>query len=720
MNLSSLNEQQKAAVMAPLGPVLVLAGAGSGKTRVLSFRIAYLIEKALVKSENILALTFTNKAAAEMQKRVVSLLSRGKSNAESKKSTQDNLNFQLSAFNSSALPSMGTFHSLGARILRKEIARLGYNSNFVIIDSSDQLKIIKDILHDLPIETRLSPNLFRAYISTAKNNLQTPQELSLGLEADLANLVQEVYLRYQNFLSRQNSVDFDDLLMLPIKLFQANETILAKYQKQFRYILVDEYQDTNHAQYVLLYLLAVEHNIFVVGDDAQSIYGFRGSNIGNILNFEKHYPEAKVYKLEQNYRSTKNILTVAQKVIELNPEQKPKTLWTENPAGSKVQLEAVEDELGEAYFVAKTIVALSSGLEIPEPASTTGGSGFSILDQFLRKQSPQSAYSFLQLPKQHGSLKGFAVLYRTHAQSRALEEAFISAAIPYQIIGGVKFYERREIKDVLAYLRLLSNPFDLLSLKRVVNVPARGIGEKSFQALQTFIDSVRSTIPEALLPEFLKALSGISLPAKSKQAVSHFYELLDGFNSLAPEIKLSELMKAMVKKVQLFTWYNDGTEIGEVRVENIKELFNVAVKFDHLPWPEGLPQFLEEVALISEVDNLKDNQDTVTLMTLHAAKGLEFDTVFFVGLEEGILPHAQSLLNPAELSEEIRLAYVGLTRAKKQLFLLYAKARRLYGNLTYTNPSRILRVIPAANLSGSLGQSLPYAEPGELTYEPLE
>jgi DNA helicase-2/ATP-dependent DNA helicase PcrA len=476
MDLSSLNQKQHEAVTAPLGPVLVLAGAGSGKTRVLTFRIAYMIEQGLIRAENILALTFTNKAAKEMQGRVLKLLG-GKTGP------------------AAGVPTLGTFHSIGAKFLRKEIVRLGYGPGFVILDGDDQLKVLKEIAEEQGLSKKFPLTLFRAYISSAKNLLQTPDELNLGLDAAMQDLVYRTYVGYQNFLFKQNSVDFDDLLMLPIKIFQAVPEVLKKYQDLWQYILVDEYQDTNQAQYMFLHLLAQHsRNLFVVGDDAQSIYGFRGSNIGNILNFENDYPEALVIKLEQNYRSTKNILAVAQKVIELNQEQKPKTLWTENPTGKKIIVEEAFDGRAEALYVAKQIIRLSTGqetendyeMEEEEPVQS-----FSILDQFLKKQQARpfnrGGLYTPQLPKVHDSLNQFAVLYRTHAQSREIEEAFIQSGIPYQIVGGVKYYERKEIKDVLAYLRLIVNYRDLLSMKRVINEPARGIGPKSYGLVKSFV-----------------------------------------------------------------------------------------------------------------------------------------------------------------------------------------------------------------------------------------
>jgi DNA helicase-2/ATP-dependent DNA helicase PcrA len=684
MDLSSLNAKQNEAVTAPLGPVLVLAGPGSGKTKTLTHRIAYIIEKRMVHPSNILALTFTNKAAKEMRQRLNRLLARFKGAAEA--------------------VTMGTFHAVCARILRKEISILGYSPDFVIFDSQDQQKLLKEICEELRVGKKLPPSLFGALISRAKNFLQTPGELSLDLDNHMQELVSQIYARYQDSLFRQNAVDFDDLLMLMVKIFQNDEKVLEKYRKQFTYILVDEYQDTNPVQYALLKLLAVHHNLFVVGDDAQSIYRFRGSDITNILNFEKDFPESIVIKLEQNYRSSKNILAVAQKVIELNSEQKPKTLWTENHDGEKVVLLQVDDEKTEGDTVARKIVELSSGLRQvsyePEPSA----GGYSILDRFLqaRKKNGANLSSFIrnlpQLPKVHDSLSEYCVLYRTHYQSRAIEESLIAAGIPYQIVGGLKFYDRKEIKDMLSYLRLVLNYKDLVSLSRVINEPPRGIGEKSYETIRNFILDVGAKEKNMPLSEFRTVFSEVKLPPKQWKAAQDFFGTLDSLASVPPEFTLPELMSSVVKQVGMEQSLRDGSEAGEARWENLEELLTVAKKYRNLGWKEALTEFLQEVALLSEIDKTKDDKDVVTLMTLHSAKGLEFDTVFFVGLEEGILPHSRSILDPSELAEEIRLAYVGLTRARKNLFLLFARSRTTFGNRQLQVPSRILKVMPREKL----------------------
>ena len=725
-----------------MGPFLVLAGPGSGKTKTLTYRIAYIIEKKLVHPSKILALTFTNKAAKEMRQRVSSLLARFKGATE-----------QL---------TMGTFHSVCARLLRKEIEVLGYSPDFVIFDSDDQSKVIKEILEDLRIDSKRTPaSLFGALISRAKNLLQLPGEFSLGLDSPLEERVREVYSRYQDSLYKQNALDFDDLLLLTVKIFQNFPKILEKYRNQFAYILVDEYQDTNPAQYAILKLLGTHHNLFVVGDDAQSIYRFRGSDIRNILNFEQDYPECQIIKLEQNYRSTSTILHVAQKVIEMNPEQKPKTLWTQNHEGEKVCLFEAEDERAEASFVAKKIIHLATGqpdLQENEYEEEPEEQSHSILDRFLkaRKMYGASLSSFRhsrfsgspenpkgifgvnsQMPKKHDPLKEYCVLYRTHAQSRAIEEVFIESGIPYQIVGGLKFYERKEIKDMLGFLRLVLNFRDLVSLKRVINEPPRGIGDKSYQVIRDFILDHRnlenqdkankedSQIPNSQFPisNFRQALAEIKLPPKQWQSTQDFFSMLDEIASTPAAFGLPDLMKRLVKRTGYENYLRDGSPQGDARFENVLELNSVAAKFANLPWREGATALLEEVALISEIDQKDDQKDAVTLMTLHSAKGLEFDNVFFVGLEEGILPHSRSLLDPQELSEEVRLAYVGLTRARKRLFLVYAAARRVYGDFRVSTPSRILRVLPKEKIDyHGRGKSLwqDEGQEGELVVEEMD
>lgn len=776
MDLSSLNEKQQQAVTAPLGPVLVLAGPGSGKTKTLTHRIAYIIEKKLVKPENILALTFTNKAAKEMRSRVNSLLTRKR--AEPNAETRGNLDSASSASNSASFSelTMGTFHAVCAKILRHEIGALGYGNDFVIFDKEDQQKVLREILEELRVDSKkLPPSLFGAFIGRAKNLLQLPSELDLGLDSPFRENLQAVYARYQDSLYKQNALDFDDLLMLTVKIFENFPKVLARYQKKFAYILVDEYQDTNAAQYRLLQLLAnhppqpaspakrgelgktggqgeAGRNIFVVGDDAQSIYKFRGSDITNILNFEKDYPESLAIKLEQNYRSTKSILEAAQKVIELNAEQKQKTLWTENPQGERIILTCEDDERAEAEFVARNIVKLATNAPDPsrlgqgqaaraeaegeleyetdhDQVSVDDKPSFSIFDRFIKAKRMQSRYASSfgrvlvpQLPKKHEPLKEFCILYRTHAQSRAIEEVLIEASIPYQIVGGLKFYERKEIKDVLAYLRLTINFRDLVSLKRVINEPPRGIGDKSYSIIRDFILDLGAGGKEISIADFRAAFTEVKIQPKAWSSAQEFFHLLEEFAEFNEKFTLPELMKLIVKKTGYEKYLRDGSELGETRYENVLELVNVAHKFRNLNWREALTEFLEEVALISEIDAKDESKDAVTLMTLHSAKGLEFDNVFFVGLEEGILPHSRSLIDPAELAEEIRLAYVGLTRARKRLFLVYTHSRRVFGNLQINTPSRILRALPKDRVEykGLAKEHFKETEEGELVVEELD
>lgn len=702
MNLNHLNNVQKAAVTAQLGPILVIAGAGSGKTRVLTHRVAYIIEQGWVRPENILAVTFTNKAASELRHRLETLLS-------------EELVSQK--------PTMGTFHSLGARILRKEIYRLGFSANFTIIDAEDQIKLLKDILKTAETPERFSIGFFKGEISRAKNLLQTPDTLDLPLEPEVLRLVKTIYTHYSNELYKQNLVDFDDLLFLPTKIFLSQNEILEKYRKKFSYILVDEYQDTNHAQYVFLKLLADKGNIYVVGDDAQSIYGFRGSNIENILNFEKDFPNARVFKLEQNYRSTKHILNVAQEVIEMNADQKPKVLWTENEAGDKVWVEEVENEYAEAVFVVKSIIQIANGSELQREVleEEEGAAPFSILDQFLKKNKSfsSSTFSFLDLPKlnfEHLSLSEFCILFRTHAQSRALEETLVRAGLPYKIVGGLRFYERKEIKDCLAYLRLLQNLSETLSLKRIINIPARGLGEKSSSVISEYISSVPKN--DLTYDQVINYIPFSGLGAKQRTQALNFFSELKKIYESENEKFLSDILRVIIKTTGLDKYYKGKTETGEDRFENILELVSLAKRFDSLPWKEGLENFLEDVALVTEIENDNGQDEAVSLMTLHAVKGLEFDTVFFVGLEEGLMPHSRSLFEEKELAEEFRLAYVGMTRARKKLILVYAKTRTVYGDSRISVPSRILKVLPESSLD--LGNKNLNEDDTELIYEDID
>ncbi|MBI3952589.1 MAG: UvrD-helicase domain-containing protein [Candidatus Doudnabacteria bacterium] len=657
-----LNEAQLKAVTAPMGPVLILAGAGSGKTRALSMRIVYLIKKLGMDPENILAVTFTNKAAGEMKERILKLLRR-----EDRPLKEDG---------PVALPAMGTFHSIGARILRTEGRRLGLSPNFLIYDTSDQESLLKEVLAKLRIDaTKFKPSLFAHVIDRAKNNLIEPEDYNDDDNDNRFNdMARRVFVQYQESLRQNNAVDFGDLLVLPVKLFRDHPEILKKYQDKWQYVLVDEYQDTNQVQYTFTKLLVSKRkNIFVVGDDAQAIYGFRGANLQNILDFEEDYPDASIYRLEQNYRSTAQILAIAEKIIELSPRQHKKKLWTENHNGQAPVLFRAEDEMVEAWFVARKIIELQDG----SPGEITYDyDDDSILSRVMRRARQR----VLPKLKNRQGLNNFAVLYRTHAQSRAVEEVMIESGIPYQIIGGLKFYERKEIKDLLAYLKLLVNPNDLVSLKRVINVPPRGIGPKSFDLLK-----------EALLEKKDKALAKLF---DEKPAVKIFFEIVDAVSSLDETATLPQIMSQVLKMTGYESFLRDGSEEAESRWENVQELFNVATSFEKFNWKEGLTRFLEEVSLMTNVDELDPATQKVTLMTLHQAKGLEFDTVFLIGLEEGILPHARSIMEAKDVAEEIRLAYVGVTRARKNLFLIYCSSRKQFGTRNMSVPSRILKAIP--------------------------
>lgn len=655
-----LNKAQLEAVTAPMGPVLILAGAGSGKTRALTMRIVYLIKKLRLNPRNILAVTFTNKAAGEMKQRIIKLI--GKAEA----------------------PTMGTFHSIGVRILRAEHKLVGLDSNFLIYDDNDQESLLKDILIREKIDpTKYKPSLFGALIDRAKNNLEEPEDVE---EEDKVffKMLKRVYLAYQQELRKNNAVDFGDLLVLPVQIFRKHPEALTKYQKLWQYVLVDEYQDTNHVQYIFIKLLASVHkNIFVVGDDAQAIYGFRGANLQNILDFEEDYPKAKIVRLEQNYRSTSPILSVAEKIIRLNPRQHKKRLWTKNEIGQKPLLFGAEDELAEAYFVASKILQIQDNEG--EQAYITEDSDDTILGRIMR----HARSKILPKLQNRQGLNNIVVLYRTHAQSRVLEEAMIEASIPYQIVGGLKFYERKEVKDILSYLRLLVNPNDIVSLKRVINVPPRGIGPATFNLLKDEL----LEIPNDKL-QITNKFQFINSKFEKKPAIKNFFEMLDILMRLDESANLLDLLRQILKLSGYERFLRDGSEEGEGRWENIQELFNVAGSFRGLKWKDGLNQFLEEVALMTSADEVDLNSPKVTLMTLHQAKGLEFDTVFLVGLEEGLLPHSRSLLDPKDIAEEVRLAYVGVTRAKKRLFLVYAHYRKQYGLRNVSIPSRILRAIP--------------------------
>ncbi len=651
--LNDLNQMQREAVLTTEGPVLILAGAGSGKTKALTHRIAYLIREKKINPYNILAVTFTNKAAKEMSNRVVRLLisSNPKSEIRNPKqipNTNDqnskrlrNLDFENSKIvsdldirasnlaNAPRLPWLGTFHSICVKILRREIHQIGFDRNFVIYDTQDSLSLIKKICKDMDIDPKkTNPKAIKKYISGAKNELIDEKQYQSYADNYFLEIVSKVYIEYQKRLKKANALDFDDLIMKTVKLF--SHQLLPKYQNIFKYILVDEYQDTNTAQYQLIKLLAAKHqNICVVGDDSQSIYGFRGANFRNILNFEADYPKAKVIKLEQNYRSTQNILSAANNLIKCNRNRTDKTLWTEKKDGAPICIYESMDQEDEVNFVVDEVEALRS---------------------------------------EQKSLNNFVILYRTNAQSRVVEEVLLKRSIPYRIVGAVQFYQRKEIKDILAYLRLINNSKDEVSLERIINTPVRGIGKKTFEKLKTQSEKCKITAQNAKLDNFFKMMEKFRIKAKEFTPA----DLIDYVTDITG-----------YKKMLL-----DGTEQGETRWENIEELKSVASRF------ANLGDFLLEVALISDIDNYDADQDILTLMTLHNAKGLEFPVVFIVGVEEGLFPHSRSLTEPSEMEEERRLAYVGITRAKERLYLTYAQSRLIYGNIQSNIRSRFIDEIP--------------------------
>ncbi len=645
--LDKLNPPQRQAVEHESGPALVIAGAGSGKTRVLTHRVAYLINKG-IKPENILAITFTNKASKEMVGRINHLT--GNPNRSQF--------FQSLDFSGTGVPHVGTFHSIGARILRREAGKIGYSESFAIFDDEDQKKLIKQILGEQNLSEEQFPvNRVRDFLSRAKNEISTPQSLLESASGFYEEKMAKIYERYQAILKEQNGFDFDDLIMVPTLLLKENEEIRKFYQEQFLHILVDEYQDTNRAQYEFVKIIAEKNrNLFVVGDDFQSIYGWRGADIKNIFSFEKDYPEAKVILLEQNYRSTQTILDAASVVIEKNVKQKKKKMWTENQGGEKITLYRASDQEDEADFVIKEIAK-------------------------IKEKNPTV------------SLGEIAVLYRTNAQSRALEEAFVKNGIPYHLIGALRFYSRKEIKDLLAYLRLIANGQDEMSLRRIYNIPKRNIGKVAFKEFKKFASSRNLKMTEVIFSEELMkeaTLGGSNLAKWEKLS-----EILRKIKDFALQNNLSKTLEFVLEKTG-YSAHLLSMEDGEERLENIKELFTAVKKYD----AEGvasnsLSKFLEEVSLIGADDqNAIDLKSKVHLMTMHSAKGLEFENVFIVGMEEGLFPHSRATLSVTEMEEERRLCYVGITRAKQKVYLLSAERRIIFGNLQANPASRFLREIP--------------------------
>ncbi|MFQ5648442.1 MAG: ATP-dependent helicase [bacterium] len=629
--LDDLNGVQRAAVQHIDGPVLIHAGAGSGKTRVLTYRVVHLIENVGVKPWEILAVTFTNKAASEMKQRILDL---------------------SSGFGKEIW--IGTFHSVCARILRREGDKLGYGRNFLIFDRDDQMRFIKYVMKEYYIsEKQYSPETILSCINGAKSTFVTPSQYESIARAPFEKTAALVYSQYQRLMKENNTMDFDDLLVNTILVFQKQPEVLEHYQNKFKHVLVDEYQDTNHTQYLLLNKLAAKHkNLCVVGDDDQSIYRWRGADIKNILNIEKDYPGCKVYRLEQNYRSTKHILHVANSVVQKNLQRREKALWTDNQNGEKVTLVDLDDHISEALYIVT-----------------------SIKDELHRNTR---------------NFNHFVVLYRTNAQSRVIEETLRTAGIPYVIVGGVRFYERKEIKDVLAYLRLVCNPKDSISFKRVVNLPLRGIGESSVNRLAAYAKKEGVSLLEAAG----RVEEITTIAPRIRKNILDFYRLIDKYATLRSEFSPGELARAVVDEIGILRTFKEiATEKSLGRAENVRELLSAVANYAKRNKTKRLEDFLEEVTLISDIDSWDDRSNAITLMTLHSAKGLEFPVVYITGLEEGLFPLSRTLTSDDELEEERRLFYVGATRAKEKLFLTWAARRLKFGEYYQNLPSRFLKEI---------------------------
>jgi len=642
MILDSLNPKQREAVVQTEGPLLILAGAGSGKTKTLTHRVAYLIQEKRVPAGSVMAVTFTNKASQEMRERIADILH-----------MPTMAHFSPQFFHP-RVPAIGTFHSICSKILRREIEVTGRDRNFHILDTSEQLTLIKKIVKHLGLDPKqFAPRSFLSMISSAKNKEMSAKRFRSQAEGYVEEIASNIYEAYEKALLENEALDFDDLLLVTVKIFEEYPGILEKYQRQFRYILVDEYQDTNHIQYRLITMLSAKHrNLCVVGDDWQSIYAFRGADIRNILEFEKDFPDAKIVHLEQNYRSTQIILDAAHGIISQNTSRKDKKLWTESDRGEKLIAYESEDETQEARYVSEAIESLA-----------------------------QNGVSYEQC----------AVLYRTNAQSRAVEESLLDHDIPYKIVGGVKFYERKEIKDIIAYMRLVINGADRLALSRIVNEPKRSIGEKTLDAWLSHADGMGSTPMEV----GIVLEDGLVAPSK-KKAIAVFCEMI---HRLADE-REGKTLAEWVAHVYRESGYENmlstsATTENEARRENIGELIGALKRYDKVDIHDALTLFLEEVALVSDSDDIKKNNNVVNCMTMHSAKGLEFEHVFIVGLEENILPHSRAALSVADLEEERRLMYVGVTRAKKHAHLVYARHRMLFGNVQANPPSRFLDEIPS-------------------------
>jgi DNA helicase-2/ATP-dependent DNA helicase PcrA len=630
--LKDLNPQQKEAVIHEEGPLLILAGAGSGKTRALTCRIAYMIKGRRVNPLNILAITFTNKAASEMRNRVDALLGK----------------------NVSKGMWVMTFHSACARILRSDIGSLGYKNTFTIYDDSDSERLIRDCLIELQLDPKkFAPRAVLSVISHAKSELIDQDTYAAGASSYFEQVTAEVYKLYQHRLFTSNCVDFDDLIMLAVNMLELYPKILDKWQEKFRYILIDEYQDTNHAQFRLVSLLASKYkNICVVGDPDQSIYKFRGADIRNILEFERDFPDPKIINLEQNYRSTQTILDAANALIENNRGRKPKNLWTDKEAGTGILWYQAENERDEAVYVLTEI----------------------------ENQCRRNSRSF----------RDFAVFYRTNAQSRVFEEVFMNWEVPYRVVGSLRFYDRMEVKDMLAYLRVVNNADDNVSLKRIVNVPRRGIGKTTIERISAYANTMGMSLMDAL--EVVQDIPGIGAAAVSK--IKDFCDMIKGFQVKSADGLLILGQEVVEKTGYIRALEKEQTTEAANRIENVKELVGAMKEFETAYQGASLDDFLEKVALITDLDSYDQDDDAVTLMTVHNAKGLEFPGVFMVGMEEGLFPHYRSMTDTAELEEERRLCYVGMTRAKEHLYLVSAWTRTIFGGMNYATQSRFLREIP--------------------------
>ena len=636
--LAGLNPAQKEAVEAIEGPVLIVAGPGSGKTRVIAHRVAYLITVCGISPYRILAVTFTNKAAREMKERVYHLLGR----------TVEGL-------------TLGTFHATCARILRVEAQHIGMSKDFLIYDEGDQNSLLKQAVEQVGLDPKqYPPRAIGTAISAAKARLLAPQEYRHQVGSYYEEVVTRVYERYQELLGENSALDFDDLIMRTVQLFRNQPEVLAKYQARYLHVMIDEFQDTNLAQYILSKQVAGKYkNICVVGDPDQSIYSWRQANLRHILDFEKDYPGVKVVFLEQNYRSTQTILKAAEHVIAANQQRKQKKLWTENKVGVPITVVQTYNEQEEAHFVVNEVEKLVAG--------------------------------------GHWKAGDCAIMYRTNAQSRALEEEFVRYGLPYRLVGGTRFYERREVKDVVAYLRLIHNPRDTVSLTRIINVPGRGIGQRTIAEFTTWANEKELSYYDAL-KLIAQGEEPTPFASRSGQALGNFVNMVDELVAGSGELSLADLLDLVLEKTG-YKKYTLESADGEERWENILELRTVAAGYRDLEPRESLSAFLEEVALVSDVDELNEKVDAVTLITLHQAKGLEFPVVFIVGMEEGVLPHFKSLPEPDQMEEERRLCYVGITRAKEKVYLVYTLRRSLMGSSAHNPPSRFLKDIPSSLLT---------------------